>query len=87
MIDTPDDAVRAAILRLVKERGPGKTICPSEAARAVASDNWRALMPAVHRLAADMARAQQLVFYQKGRPVAPAEARGVYRLGPPVPQD
>ncbi|MEN0077900.1 MAG: DUF3253 domain-containing protein [Pseudomonadota bacterium] len=87
MIDTPDDAVRAAILRLLKERGPGKTICPSEAARALARDDWRQLMPAVHRLAADMARAREVAMYQKGRPVGPAEARGAYRLGLPVPQD
>ena len=38
-------ALRDAILRLADERGPSKTICPSDAARAIGGDEWRDLMP------------------------------------------
>jgi hypothetical protein len=43
----PSDAeIAAALLRLAAERD-GKTFCPSEAARALSPNNWRALMPAI----------------------------------------
>lgn len=36
-------------LTLLAARSPGVTICPSEVARAMTSDeNWREAMPAVH---------------------------------------
>ena len=34
-----DDRLEASILALLRERGAGKTICPSEAARAVAASD------------------------------------------------
>lgn len=37
-------ALERSLLLLLAERGAGKTICPSEAARAVGGDDWRALM-------------------------------------------
>jgi hypothetical protein len=42
-----DKELEAAILQLLSERGAGKTICPSEAARAVGGKDraaWEALM-------------------------------------------
>jgi hypothetical protein len=41
-----EDKLKATIMELCQERGQGKTICPSEAARRVAgeSGDWRALM-------------------------------------------
>ncbi|MEM6895861.1 MAG: DUF3253 domain-containing protein [Pseudomonadota bacterium] len=53
----------------------GKTFCPSEAARRVASD-WRPLMPRVRELA----KAEGLTATQKGHPVDPTQARGPIRL-------
>lgn len=76
--------VREAILTLVAERGPGKTICPSEAARAVSADRWRALMPHVRAEAVRLARAGDIAIYRKGRPVDPDDFKGVYRLGLPA---
>ena len=38
---TEESHLEAAILRLLAERGPGKTICPSEAARAAAASDAR----------------------------------------------
>lgn len=43
------DAARRVVLDLLARRAPEATICPSEAARALASDgDWRGEMAAVH---------------------------------------
>lgn len=79
--DANANPVRDAILSLVAARGPGKTICPSEAARAVSDDKWRKLMPDVRAEAVRLAKAGEIAIYRKGRPVDPADFKGVYRLG------
>lgn len=74
----PDDAeIAQALTALAQARGRGKTFCPSEAARVISPDNWRALMPGVRRVAETL----PLVATQKGRPVDPLTARGPIRLG------
>ena len=73
------------ILTLIAERGPEKTICPSEAARAAsgpAGDQWGALMPAVRRISVRLAHEGRIVISRKGKIVDPADFKGVYRLGP-----
>jgi hypothetical protein len=79
-------AIEAEILRLVDERGPDKTICPSEAARSFAGpagDEWGAMMPLVRRAAIRLAGEGRLVISRKGKPVDPHDFKGVYRLGAP----
>ncbi|MEM0923066.1 MAG: DUF3253 domain-containing protein [Pseudomonadota bacterium] len=83
---TPTDAqIARAILSCCAERGPGKTICPSEPARLICpeEDAWRALMPEVRRIAADLAAEGRIAVTQKGQPVDPGIARGPIRLGLP----
>jgi deoxyribodipyrimidine photolyase-related protein len=77
-----DDVVSETILRLCAERGPAKTICPSEVARALASGDvdWRLLMPDVRRVAAGLARDGRIVVLQRGTPVDAVAARGAIRL-------
>lgn len=80
MLDaTSELAIEATVLRLVEERGPVKSICPSEAARALAAD-WHALMGPVRRVAVRLAQAGRIEILRKGRPVDPADVRGVIRL-------
>lgn len=74
-----DEAIRAAILTLALERGAGRSLCPSEPARALASD-WRALMGDVRRVAAAMAMSGEIVATQRGAVVDAAAARGPIRL-------
>ncbi|MEM6331137.1 MAG: DUF3253 domain-containing protein [Planctomycetota bacterium] len=69
-----------AILELLRRRGPGKSICPSEAARLMAPADWRPQMPAVHAAAATLAGEGRLLVTQRGETVAPAAARGPVRL-------
>ena len=73
-------ALEAAIFALLAARGPGKTICPSEAARAVGGENWRRLMGPVRNLAVGLARQGRLVITRHGRPADPDAFKGVYRL-------
>ena len=76
----PDTAlIIDTILRLVTERGTDKSICPSEAARAL-SPAWQPLLPAVRRAAVALAEAGRIDILRKGKPVEPAGVRGVIRL-------
>ena len=69
-----------AILALLAERQEGKTICPSEAARAVGGPNWRDQMPLAREAAAALSAEGRIDVLQKGRPVNALEARGPIRL-------
>jgi hypothetical protein len=74
------------MLRLVAARGPEKTICPSEVARALAGDHpdhWGPLMQPVRRVAVRLAQEGRVTITRKGRAVDPADFRGVYRLSLP----
>jgi hypothetical protein len=81
-----DATIADAILQLCSARGHGKTICPSEVARMLAADacGWRALMPDVRRVAAEMALRGEIVVNQRGAAVDPANARGAIRLSLPA---
>lgn len=74
------DAERA-ILDLLARRGPGKTICPSDAARLLGGDDgFRSLMALVRDAAGALAAAGQIEVTQRGRRVDVDEARGPIRL-------
>ena len=77
-----EDEIAATLMALARDRGRGKTLCPSEAARALAAD-WRPLMPAVRAMAARLQQDGALQAFQKGHPVDPATATGPLRLGLP----
>ena len=82
MARTPNahDAERA-ILDLLARRDPGKTICPSEAARALGGDGgFRPLMPLVRAAAGALADAGRIEVTQRGRRVQLERARGPIRL-------
>jgi Protein of unknown function (DUF3253) len=76
-----NDKLRAAILDLARERGPAKTICPSDAARAVGGDGWRDLMDQARDIARDLARAGDVEIMQHGEVLDPdANWRGPIRI-------
>jgi hypothetical protein len=80
MINGPD-RIAAAILDAAARRGAGRTLCPSEVARALDPDRWRDLMPAVRDQAARLAAEGLIAVTQGGRPVDVRTARGPIRLG------
>ena len=82
MESRPDrhDAERA-ILDLLARRDPGKTICPSDAARALGGDaSFRLLMALVREAAGALVADGRIEVTQSGRPVDLATARGAIRL-------
>lgn len=78
--------LEAAILQLARARGPGKSICPSEAAKAVGQGrgvDWHGLMQPARRAAVRLALEGRAVILRKGKPVDPTDFRGVYRITVP----
>lgn len=79
-------AIEAILLRLVAERGPGKSVDPTEAARALGGDHpdqWGPLMQPIRKAAVALAEQGRLVILRKGKPVDPRDFKGVYRLSAP----
>ena len=74
------EAITEAMLRIAAERGPEKSLCPTDVARAVSTENWRPLLGAVRKVAADLARQGKIEILRKGKPINPDEMRGVIRL-------
>lgn len=78
---TPSPAdVRAVLLDLVRRRGSGKTVCPSEVARALSPDGWRGLMEDVRQEAYRMADDGLVDITQRGDVVDGRTARGPIRV-------
>ena len=76
-----DATLEATILALLKGRKGGATICPSEAARAVAADgDWRPLMEPARGAARRLAGRGLVQVTQGGRVVDPGNFRGPIRL-------
>ncbi len=89
-----DRELEAAILGLLAGRTTGATICPSEAARAVATtagsghgnaaaggeDAWRALMEPARRAARRLVAAGEVELTQRGGVVDPSSFRGPVRI-------
>lgn len=72
-------SAESAVLRLLEERSPVATICPSEAARVLGGADWRQAMPLVHAAARALASAGRVRLTQRGRAVD--EPHGAYRIG------
>ena len=83
-----DAALEDAVLRLLDERAAGATICPSEAARAVAASSgggaggdWRGLMEPARAAARRLVVRGTVEITQGGRVVAdPSHAKGPIRI-------
>jgi hypothetical protein len=95
--DDFSDPIAGEILRHVQARGPGKSICPSEVARAYAEqrrkptdppDLWRSYMNPVRQQAKALARQGHIAILRKGRAVDPhAPIKGVIRLALPQAEE
>jgi len=77
----PDStALEDAILTLLHNRDPGKTICPSEAARHVSPNEWRTLTTPARVAAIRLATAGRIEITRHGHIVDGATAKGPIRL-------
>ena len=68
------------MLQLLARRDAGLSICPSEAARAVAGDGFRERMPAVRDAARELVSEGAIEVTQHGEVVDLDRARGPIRL-------
>ena len=79
-----DAQLEAKILELLGNRGAGKTICPSEAARAVAGTEeraaWEPLMEPARAAARRLVAQNRIIITQGGHAVDPSTAKGPIRL-------
>lgn len=75
-----DRSLEAAIQQLLGQRGQGKTICPSEAARLVDPNGWEALMTQAREAARRLVGQGVIVITQHGSIVDPSRAKGPIRL-------
>lgn len=80
--DGRSEDLQRAILELLSARREGATICPSEAARAVAGPGtaWRPLMDQARAAAAALVEDGEVVITQRGEVVDLATARGPIRI-------
>lgn len=85
-VDETDRRLEEIILELLDARAPGRTICPSEAARVVAptagddQESWRDLMEPARRAARRLVAAGKVQITQGGQVVDPSTARGAIRI-------
>ncbi len=83
-MSTPKDvdaALERTILDLLDQRAPSATICPSDAARAVGTDDtWRDLMQPARDAAGRLVAAGEVEITQGGEAVDLATARGPIRI-------
>ena len=75
------ERVEAAILTLAARRAPDRTICPSDAARAVGGEDWRSHMDTARAVARSLAEGGVVEILQKGERLDPtATWRGPIRI-------
>jgi hypothetical protein len=79
-VESQHARLREVIIELLDRRGPGKTICPSDAARALAGTDFRPLMDAARAAAAELVIEGQIEVTQHGEVADIAQARGPIRL-------
>ena len=82
---TPEE-LETAMLALLEERGPGKTIGPADVAQAIGGnqpDGWGPLMQPLRKVAVRLMKEGRIVILRNGRPVDPDDFRGTYRLALP----
>ena len=75
--------LEAVILKLLGERGAGKTICPSEAARAVGGEDreeWEGLMEPARAAGRRLVAEGKIVMTQGGVVVDASTAKGAIRF-------
>ncbi len=79
-VNPVDRELEARILALLAARAVTSTICPSDAARAVGGEDWRALMEPARRAARRLVDSGEVQITQGGSVVDPSTAKGPIRI-------
>ena len=76
-----DRRLEQTVLSLLAERAASATICPSEVARSVGTEeSWRSLMEPARRAARRLVASGQVEITQGGHVVDPSTAKGAVRI-------
>lgn len=70
---------REMALMLLASQAADATVCPSEVARAIAPESWRAAMPSVHAAVDTLVEEGRVQLSWKGKTLA--KRCGPYRIG------
>lgn len=79
--------IEDAILSLLADLPPGKSIDPAQAAKIILPERWQRALGQVRSTAVGMARAGQIVILRHNKPANPDSFKGVYRIRLPLPGD
>lgn len=74
-----DKLLEETIMKLLRERGKDKSICPSEVVRHLYPDDWNDKMEDVRRVARNLVQKNLIVITQKNK-VVDSNAKGPIRL-------
>jgi hypothetical protein len=77
-----DETLESTMRALLGRTGDGKTICPSDVARAVSPDDWRPLMEPTRAVARRLVATGEAEITQGGYVVDPSSAKGPIRIRP-----
>ncbi|MBD1392429.1 DUF3253 domain-containing protein [Mucilaginibacter glaciei] len=72
--------IAQTILQTATERGPEKSTCPSEIARALFPADWRKHMDEVRQAAIELQKSGKVSITQKGMPVDVEYIKGPIRI-------
>ncbi|PWW03651.1 uncharacterized protein DUF3253 [Hoeflea marina] len=81
--------IRMTIVEHLAKAGAGKTISPSDVARAMAGKDekaWSQVMKPLRRVCIAMAKDGELEIRRKGKVADPDDFRGIYRLAAASPE-
>ena len=76
----PNNSIPQTILTMATQRGPDKTVCPSEIARELFPTNWRKHMQEVRDAAIELQKQGKVSITQKGLPVDVEHIKGPIRI-------
>ncbi|MET0743854.1 MAG: DUF3253 domain-containing protein [Microvirga sp.] len=82
--------IERTILALLAGRGPGRSLDPTDVARAIGGahpDGWGRVARPVRAAAVKLMKEGRLVILRKGKPVDPDDFRGIYKLALPPDAD
>lgn len=84
MSDPIETAIFEKLARVDPKGDNGKSIEPAEVAKALQPEQWQRMLPKVRGAALNLMRAGKLTITKKGKPIDPANFRGVIRLRLPT---
>lgn len=80
-VTAENQLLEQTVLSQLADRAASATICPSEVARTVGTEeSWRSLMEPARRAARRLVAAGQVEIAQRGRVVDPSTAKGPVRI-------